>query len=1225
MGLKEKLIESLWGVLQELIDKYGNFIEKPNSLTAVYKAGESITDAIITRLRDYITSNLQPAIALGTNILLNQIFTDPNNITDDQIQEYVKKDTSLQSILNYTSNSYDESITGDIVNACTNPDFDNDAFNNLLSSLKISTTAPVSGPQFIAIANTNSDFHDTINTLRDSILSSSLTQNIHGSLPWVFLLISITLKVKEWLNQNEFPSKYRGKYLQRLLRIVSATLKTAAQTNSLIISNTIAQTQNDLNTFLDTFTDLTNSLINSLKSLDGAISATLLASLLYEANRTLLQDRSAVEFNQSISSILCPPETILPPSLSNDIQTQPISTDEIKGFSCPIPLDNYITPIIPLEQKIATFSCPVPQPTIASINLGPSSPSSPPLTTKALYKSSSKTTYYTIPEPGASLQPGTPLLTAGSSNTNNDTNAIIYSEVAGTLSSIDESKQEWIIDDISLPEQSPLEKVVDNLSNTYQQLSDTKEFLKNWYIDTTLPLILNASPMSDASISSEEYAKIIYTKGGAERRYKKAIKDKERLQKSYDKDVRDITGKDYVEKQAKNETLINIKMSLDTLEDVYYRNLAKIGQNSINQGKKTLTKESEFTLIDFYIELYDNLQESHQGSQDKEYKVNTPPEDKERINNDILTSFIKGINEILIQRYFIDGAKFELLTDKINDLCEELDQGLSKRPGDSRSYYEIATQYWEEIKVKRGRKREVTVKIGNTELLDSVSLWLSSLGTQTPNTPIKNALRDRIWSLFTTSQVIATKLVNNYTPDETPFEATRREANYITNFFRKLWRDKRNLPKKIDKLISTLDEISRSSIPPSIIYRDGKEYMLFGIGDERECPVPEGPNSPFSEYGYGDIEYWLKYCAYATLSSIASLPINWGTGVPPPVGPIPLPTVYIPIKAFSLTWGIMVIGVTITGIYPFPWIMVSNLSDEHHIPLIDPATVLRKEADKLKKELVERLSNFKSEMLQRAMDDVKEDVEFLTGEVVRIEETQAVLRVNKPKRDREEEAFGDRVKAMAAYATEVVVWNTTKVSLIEEKSGVKVKLFGAQTKWDILKKAQDGASKVKVVDVQTKAIELAENAIDKTFEVLKKTINSIDPFIAALPGATKPYTANFGFTLKNPKPIQEIADGLDDTIDNVLLAKIQAPFELEREDLMSADYGNIVDKSVVNGELYINTLAASSMLLRKSDPFPKYENLVAWNLPWTLKFLLPNWGIKGGMSYGIPGFGAFPV
>jgi hypothetical protein len=99
----------------------------------------------------------------------------------------------------------------------------------------------------------------------------------------------------------------------------------------------------------------------------------------------------------------------------------------------------------------------------------------------------------------------------------------------------------------------------------------------------------------------------------------------------------------------------------------------------------------------------------------------------------------------------------------------------------------------------------------------------------------------------------------------------------------------------------------------------------YAIGPHRVYDdfVEEDENlSPKSKYGYGDILYWLKYCSFATL---AGLTVQWPAGLIVPVV-VPFPVVYIPIKPIQTNYGFIVVGLSICGLYIFPWVLFVNYS-----------------------------------------------------------------------------------------------------------------------------------------------------------------------------------------------------------------------------------------------------------------------------------------------------------
>jgi len=129
----------------------------------------------------------------------------------------------------------------------------------------------------------------------------------------------------------------------------------------------------------------------------------------------------------------------------------------------------------------------------------------------------------------------------------------------------------------------------------------------------------------------------------------------------------------------------------------------------------------------------------------------------------------------------------------------------------------------------------------------------------------------------------------------------------------------------------------------------------------------------------------------------------------------------------------------------------------------------------------------------------------------------------------------------------------------------------------------------------------------------------MDNFLAPLPIVTKPETANFAFTIKNPKPVIKIATDIDQNINYGPLDKITEKFEPKNEDLMKTNYGPVLAKTFNNVKAYKTALKVAMPTIIKADPFPKYENLKPTNLPW-MAFLLKGWAPTGKTCYGFPGF-----
>jgi hypothetical protein len=184
--------------------------------------------------------------------------------------------------------------------------------------------------------------------------------------------------------------------------------------------------------------------------------------------------------------------------------------------------------------------------------------------------------------------------------------------------------------------------------------------------------------------------------------------------------------------------------------------------------------------------------------------------------------------------------------------------------------------------------------------------------------------------------------------------------------------------------------------------------------------------------------------------------------------------------------------------------------------------------------------------------------------------------------------------------------------------------FVAEEKYKIIKDAYDGSSIAQNPDAKIQALQKTEDNINKQFAKLDVLLSNMDNFLAPLPIATKPETANFAFTVKNPKPIINMAKDIDDNINYGTLDKIIEKFEPKNEDLMKTNYGPALSKTFNNFKAYKTALKVAMPTIIKSDPFPKYENLKPSNLQW-MTFLLKEWAPTGAKTYGFPGFPPLPI
>ena len=101
--------------------------------------------------------------------------------------------------------------------------------------------------------------------------------------------------------------------------------------------------------------------------------------------------------------------------------------------------------------------------------------------------------------------------------------------------------------------------------------------------------------------------------------------------------------------------------------------------------------------------------------------------------------------------------------------------------------------------------------------------------------------------------------------------------------------------------------------------------------------------SGVTKYDIPTTNYWLKYCALASLMSCARIDM-WSTGFIAPSGKIQLPIVLIPIKYIQGEVSVL-IGLGICGIAIYPMVLMMNLSNQKQsmlIPLNNILNLMRK-------------------------------------------------------------------------------------------------------------------------------------------------------------------------------------------------------------------------------------------------------------------------------------------
>ena len=1195
----KKLIQQSAGLFNLKVKKEIAFFDKPPKLKAISAAALTALSPLATDLKDRIQRKVS---TLSADQIIDdpalQAFTDPSNITDDDVTAYVKRNNNLQRLVNALGNELNESVASDITIACENEDFENESVARFSSAFNTDT---FDGNSFLRLARSSSDFDQAIQNNKNKEFRKFPTT----VLAWMLLIYYLIINIQNYITSTRYPSRYRTKYLQKQIRNLGIMLKEAAGQKPRTIQDiqgqrktesekeaikefrqqraasaseaereAIKKTPTVLNSAASLVKAEFDNLFGALKIFDAIVLAVSTASILYLNNRGNGQEHSTNFLNEETLKQTCNPID------DADASTlfQPLDLS-LNGFACPIP-DNIITPQLPFDQRLEEFACPLPEtfedPSIVAKLKADTA-------TNALFENLSEDKFDIFVQKDWTVNAETVLGSIGKSK--------IYSGLEGTVNKIEADKV--YLKDIREPEQNPLEAASQELNGLYTELSNSKEFIKLFYMHAWYSPMLNASPGIDSSISYAERVKIFYKTGGVEERWNNIVNGGNQLIEDFNNTMQNNSDPGKIKAKAEGDNLLSIKEDLDKAEDILFKGLNTLADRGINQSKITLPLNNEFLLLEYWIEFYSQL-------------IALEP-------NDIINRFATEVNGFINERFFTDLYEFEYFIELINRKCRELNVGTYNF--EEVDYFETMTDFYEQG--------------GNPESV--VRNYIESLGKKNTdlNTQQKQRKSEEIFSLFMISRNITSQQAAEYIPKQTNFKQTSIEANFVENFFAQLnLRIEKEIPEEIEKLNKKIEDFADSFKPPSIITIDDEEYQYIGVkGPERVCPVPEEDDpylSPATEYGLADFPYWLKYCAFATLASVANPVSGWSTGLPPPIGPIPFPVVYIPFKSFETRWGFIVIGLTITGIFPFPWVLFTNYTAQYNTPLGDPTIVIKNEIDGLKKTITQELKNYRQDILRGYLNDQRAKVDEANTEVEDLEEAKRVHVENKPERERPDPDAGvkEKLEVRRNNAVRLQEWTTVNGEYIESINVAKGERFVQETKYKIVKDAFDGLGYSDTPDPKIEALEKQEELLNAQLDKLDALVDSIDDFLAPLPISMEPESANFAITPKNTRPIIQIANELQDNINYGPLDKVVDKFSLQADDFMSSKFNDKAGRLSYGN--YKKALRGVMPAIVKKDPFPKYENLKLGNIAWNL-FLLKEWSVKGAQTFGFPGQPPLPL
>jgi len=155
---------------------------------------------------------------LGVSMLRK--FLDKNS--EDVVKKFLKHDKIAKSFLNYTANNLNEQILSEFLLKCQNGEISEEEFLTHFNKENISAE------DFLNIASTLNDFETKLNFDIFNKLKSFMNKNqnvINNTLSYLYLLYHIVLMTIDMIQNAEYPSKFRTKYIQLLNRNLAGVMK----------------------------------------------------------------------------------------------------------------------------------------------------------------------------------------------------------------------------------------------------------------------------------------------------------------------------------------------------------------------------------------------------------------------------------------------------------------------------------------------------------------------------------------------------------------------------------------------------------------------------------------------------------------------------------------------------------------------------------------------------------------------------------------------------------------------------------------------------------------------------------------------------------------------------------------------------------------------------------------------------------------------------------------
>lgn len=730
----------------------------------------------------------------------------------------------------------------------------------------------------------------------------------------------------------------------------------------------------------------------------------------------------------------------------------------------------------------------------------------------------------------------------------------VYSPIKGIIEDI--STNTLYIKNISDDTIEYVNSLIENLSSLYTNLNELSQFIGNYSIYATYPTMLAKSILNATNATN-------YT--GVNEKYEEIIKNFDILKEEYGDAIKKITDKDNVELEAKNENLSSIKNSIDRIEELKLLSIQRLYLLSDKYAKETKVKQSEFMLFDFYVSLISMLGENL-SSLESEYK-------------EILLKNIRN-------RTFLEKIDKREIENRLTEIVKKLERGFSRQ-----------YDFTDIMKAYRIKNDINDVK----SYLENLAKDNRSLDEDESKSIITKALF--LFDLYLNYRGISVELARELT--SMPIDRLIvREGNEFIAFLDRIFLSIKTTQSEIDEILLKLESIETLPTYNIIPYKDGfaRYYALLN----KQCNKPKS-NSLLEDSGkkYNDIDYWIKYCSYATLASVANPAYGWSTGWIVPSA-ILFPVIYLPIKPIELSFGTIVIGLSICGAWIFPWVFLANLSGEYNIPLADPTKAIKDEIYALKDGLINSIKDFKLSSLRPELEQLSNLISNNNKISNQFSNELKALRLKKP-------TVTYDGKINIDFKTQENDWKQSIDDIKEKKYNVDLQTYELSKKHKAIKSILDDTGNLN----NSEEFKTEKDKINNIISSLEKTIDKLDDLKKSLPISLKPNSVAFNITLKNPTPIIEVTDEIDDNVNESLLSNKLQSYKLDNSKLMKSNFIPKEDFKILDTNSYLNNI--NDILLVKTDVLPKYENLNITNLAW-MNFLYNDFVKVGAKTYGFPGF-----